>query len=82
MFENCKNLSVEPGIYFIPFLLEMGFKDENVRKYFAQDKLKEYYDFGGVRIEDDVLIDDNGCTNLTSGLPRTTEEIENAMKQE
>lgn len=82
ILESNMILSVEPGIYFIPFLLEMGFKDETVSKYFAQDKLKEYYDFGGVRIEDDVLINENGCTNLTSGLPRTTEEIENKMKEE
>ena len=72
-------LSVEPGIYFIKYLLEKGFKDENVGKYFVQDKIKEYYDFGGVRIEDNILITDEGCTNLTEGLPRTTDEIEKAM---
>ena len=73
-------LSDEPGIYFIPYLLEKGFSDEKVSKYFVQDKIKEYYDFGGVRIEDDILITDVGCVNLTAGLPRTTEEIEKAMK--
>ena len=73
-------LSDEPGIYFIPYLLEQGFKDEKVSKYFVQDKIKEYYNFGGVRIEDDILITDDGCVNLTEGLPRTTEDIENTMK--
>ena len=73
-------LSVEPGIYFIPYLLEQGFKDEKVSKYFAQNKLKLYYDFGGVRIEDNILITEDGCVNLTQGLPRTTAEIENCMK--
>ena len=73
-------LSDEPGIYFIPYLLEQGFKDEKVSKYFVQDKIKEYYNFGGVRIEDDILITEDGCVNLTGGLPRTVEEIQNAMK--
>ena len=78
-----KNMIVsdEPGIYFIPFLLEKGFKDEKVSKYFVQDKIKEYYDFGGVRIEDNILITENGCENLTAGLPRTVEEIERVMKE-
>ena len=73
-------LSDEPGIYFIPYLLEQGFKDEKVSKYFVQDKIKEYYNFGGVRIEDDILITEDGCVNLTEGLPRTVEEIQNTMK--
>ena len=73
-------LSDEPGIYFIPYLLEQGFKDEKVSKYFVQDKIKQYYKFGGVRIEDDILITEDGCVNLTEGLPRTVEEIQNTMK--
>ena len=74
-------LSDEPGIYFIPYLLEQGFNDEKVSKYFEKTEIKNnYYDFGGIRIEDDILITDDGCINLTEGLPRTTEEIENAMK--
>ena len=73
-------LSDEPGIYFIPYLLEKGFNDEKVSKYFNVNKIKEYYDFGGVRIEDDILITEDGCVNLTEGLPRTTDDIEEAMK--
>ena len=73
-------LSDEPGIYFIPYLLEQGFKEEKVSKYFVQDKIKQYYKFGGVRIEDDILITEDGCVNLTEGLPRTVEEIQNTMK--
>ena len=38
-------LSVEPGIYFIPYLLEKGFKDEKISKYFVPDEIKKYYDF-------------------------------------
>ena len=43
--------------------------------------MKEYYDFGGVRIEDDIYVTENGCVNMTEKMPRTVEEIEAAMKK-
>lgn len=74
---NC--ITVEPGCYFIPFLLERGLKDSKVKKYFNEEKLRTYFDFGGVRIEDDVLITEDGCFNMSGALPRKTEEIEKLM---
>ena len=74
-------LTDEPGIYFIRFLLEQGYNDESVKDYFDKDKIEPYIDeVGGVRIEDDILITDGECVLLTEGLPRTVEDIENAMK--
>ena len=44
------------------------------------EKLKAYYDFGGIRIEDDVLVTPDGARRLgTSRLPVTPDEVEEAM---
>lgn len=74
-------ITIEPGIYFRDFLLEKGFKNETVAPYLNEQKLREYFDFGGVRIEDDVEVTEKGYVNMTADLPRTTEEIEAFMKK-
>ena len=74
-------LTVEPGIYFREFLFEMAAQDEEIKGYFNYDLLKEYYNFGGIRIEDMVVVTETGCENMCTSLPRTTEEIEKAMAE-
>jgi Xaa-Pro dipeptidase len=73
-------ITVEPGIYFIPFLLDQALKDDNLKKYFNL-KVRDFYNFGGIRIEDDVLITEDGAENLTEALPRNVKDIENIMKK-
>jgi Xaa-Pro dipeptidase len=73
-------ITVEPGIYFIPFLLDKALNDERIKKYFISDKIKSFYSFGGVRIEDDVVVTVNGCVNLTAKIPREVKDIEMCMK--
>ena len=75
---NC--YTVEPGIYFIPFLLESAFKNDKIKKYFNEEKIRKFWNFGGVRIEDDVYVTKDGCEVMDEGVPRTTEEIEAFMK--
>ena len=69
-------LSNEPGIYFIKFLLEKGFKDEKIGKYFNQAVIRSYYGFGGCRIEDIIQVTSDGCINLTKKIPRRSNDIE------
>lgn len=74
-------ITVEPGIYFIDFVIENAIKDPNKNKYLNVDKLLSYKGFGGIRIEDDIFITQDGIINFQENLPRTTDEIEAFMKQ-
>jgi len=71
----------EPGIYFIPALIEK-FRKEGLGKDFVNySKLESYYDFGGIRLEDDVLVTPNGARRLGhSRLPIAPDDVEAAMK--
>uniref|UniRef100_A0A8D8V8X3 Xaa-Pro dipeptidase n=1 Tax=Cacopsylla melanoneura TaxID=428564 RepID=A0A8D8V8X3_9HEMI len=73
-------LTIEPGCYFIPPILEKAFKDETISHLLNQDKLREFFNFGGVRIEDVVVIKATGVENLTD-VPRTVQEIEKWMEK-
>ena len=70
----------EPGIYFIPELISK-WKTEKINQQFINyDKVEEYVEVSGVRIEDDLLITENGCRLLgKKRIPVTVEEIENEM---
>lgn len=70
----------EPGIYFVPALIEK-WKEEGTDKGFVNfEKLESYYDFGGIRLEDDVLVTEDGARRTGSKrLPILSEEVEAAM---
>ena len=70
----------EPGIYFIPALIDKWKAEGTCRDFIDFERLEAYRSFGGIRIEDDLLITENGARLLGSKrLPRTVEEVENAM---
>ena len=72
-------LTVEPGIYFIPALIDSWKKDKKHTAFINYPRVEEYKDFGGVRIEDNVLITNEGARILGPKIPKTLAEIEKAM---
>lgn len=73
-------LTDEPGIYFSPFLLEDVLKDDSKMKYINKDVLDKYWYIGGVRIEDDLLVTENGYENFT-GITSDPSEISKIVKK-
>ncbi len=70
----------EPGIYFIPDLIEKWRKEGTDKGCINYEKLKAYYTFGGIRLEDDVLVTEQGARRLGSRrLPIAPDEVEAAM---
>lgn len=74
-------VTVEPGCYFIPFVLESAFKNPEKAPFLNEEKLRGMFTFGGIRIEDDVLILKDGIENLSAAAPRTIEDIEAWLAQ-
>eukprot|EP01098_Paradermamoeba_levis_P002332 TRINITY_DN12739_c0_g1_i1.p1 TRINITY_DN12739_c0_g1~~TRINITY_DN12739_c0_g1_i1.p1 ORF type:complete len:151 (-),score=63.50 TRINITY_DN12739_c0_g1_i1:120-530(-) len=72
-------LTVEPGLYFIDILLDEALANPAKNKFLVAEKLNEFRKFGGVRLEDDVVVTADGIENLSSGCPRTVAEIETIM---
>ena len=72
-------ITIEPGIYFIPALLEPAFEHPDQSKFLNVDSLRTYLDFGGIRIEDNLIITEDGHENLTD-VPKTRADIEKWMK--
>lgn len=71
----------EPGCYFIPALIDMWKSEGKFTEFINYDKAESYKDFGGIRIEDDILVTDDGHKVLGKPIPKTVEEIETTMKQ-
>ncbi len=72
-------LTDEPGIYFIPALIDLWRSEKKFTEFINYDKLEAYKNFGGIRIEDDLLVTADGCRVLGKPIPKTVEEIEGIM---
>ncbi len=68
-------LTVEPGIYLIPELIQRWERDRHCAAFIEYPKLESYLDFSGIRIEENVLITQDGCRILGKPRPRSIEEI-------
>lgn len=73
-------LTIEPGIYFIPELIDRWKAEKRFTDFICYDKVEKYKDFGGLRNEEDYLITPEGKRRLGKYVPTTIEEVE-AMRQ-
>ena len=73
-------ITVEPGIYFIPALIDQWRGENRHAGFIDYDRVEGYKGFGGIRIEDDLLITADGCRVLGPGIPKTVDEVEAAMR--
>ena len=71
-------LTVEPGIYFIPALYERWQKEGLHKEFINYDRVTEFIGFGGIRIEDDVLVTPTEAKVLGPGVPKAIPEVEEA----
>jgi Xaa-Pro aminopeptidase len=69
-------ITVEPGIYFIPELIDRWKAEQKCSAYINYNVVEKYRDFGGIRIEDDVLVTENGHRVLGRPIPKTIDEVE------
>jgi Xaa-Pro aminopeptidase len=74
-------MTIEPGIYFIPELIDSWKKETNLAEFINYGKVETYKDFGGIRIEDDILVTEKGARVLGKPIPKTVAEIEETMKK-
>jgi Xaa-Pro aminopeptidase len=69
-------LTNEPGIYFIPPLIDRWQSEGKFKDFINYSKLKPYRNFGGIRIEDNYLITEEGNRMLGKKIPKTVKEVE------
>jgi len=69
-------LTIEPGIYFIPELIDLWKSQNKFTDFINYNKVEEYKDFGGTRNEEDILITETGYKILGTPLAKSIEDVE------
>jgi Xaa-Pro aminopeptidase len=72
-------LTVEPGIYVIPALIDMWKAERKHEQFINYKELEKFRNFGGIRVEEDFVIEENGARRLGKAVPKTVEAIENLI---
>ncbi len=66
----------EPGIYFIPELIDLWKSQKKFKKFINYDRVEEYRDFGGIRIEDNILVTQTGYKVIGRPIPKEVDDVE------
>jgi Xaa-Pro aminopeptidase len=69
-------MTVEPGIYFIPELIDLWKGQKKHNQFINYEKVEKYRTFGGIRIEDDVLVTEKGHQVMGKPIPKSIEDVE------
>ena len=69
-------LTVEPGIYFIPELMDLWRSQGHLDEFYNWDKIFQFKNFGGMRNEEDFVVTADGCRLLGKPKPKTIEQVE------
>ena len=69
-------MTAEPGVYFIPALIEQWAAAGTAAEFIDYDRVRTYSSFGGIRIEDDVLVTDDGSRVLGPPIPKEVDALE------
>lgn len=75
-------VTVEPGIYFIQPLIQQWQQENKCADFICYDKLGQYLNFGGIRIEDNILVTEDGYQLLSADIPKTINDVENQCLQD
>lgn len=70
-------MTAEPGIYFIPALIDKWISEKKFEQFIDYEKVNQYRDFGGIRIEDNILVTEEGHKVLGKSIPKTVDDVEN-----
>ena len=69
-------VTIEPGFYQVPAVVNNSQNRENFNKIVNWERLSQFADVRGIRIEDDVLVTKNGSEVLTAALPTQADDVE------
>jgi len=73
-------LTVEPGCYFIPPLIDQWKNEKRHESFIRYDMLSRWENFGGIRIEENILVTSDGCKILGPPIPKNIPDVENACR--
>jgi Xaa-Pro aminopeptidase len=69
-------MTVEPGIYMIPTLMDKWRAEKRFMDFLNYDTIEKFRSFGGIRVEDDVVVTEAGCRVLGKPIPIEMEDVE------